>query len=110
MGFTEMTAFHRGHPITCRQDKDGVYSIWEYLDGSNLKVVGDRPCTRCGKMPSEKGHDACITDLPHVKYACCGHGREDGYVKLENNDLITFNTDYSKEKIIQLIEEHLKKC
>lgn len=44
----------------------------------------DRPCKKCGKMPSENGHDACIENLPNVTNACCGHGNdENAYVILE---------------------------
>lgn len=27
-------------------------------------------------MPTPDGHDACLGELPGVKYACCGHGVE----------------------------------
>ena len=36
----------------------------------------ERPCPRCGEMPTEEGHDACLGTLPGVVNACCGHGVE----------------------------------
>ena len=46
----------------------------------------DRPCTRCGEMPTEEGHDACIANLPGVRNACCGHGVEEGYIQFFAED------------------------
>lgn len=102
-----VSSYHRGHKVIALKDSKGVYSDWRYLDGSSLKKEGDRPCVRCGKMPTEKGHDPCISDLPNTKYACCGHGVEDGYVKLNNGKSIRFNTDYSREQIEEIIKKNL---
>ena len=60
-----------GH--TARFDEDA--DEWVYAD--DLSAVGwphKRPCPRCGRMPTEEGHDACIANLPGVISACCGHG------------------------------------
>lgn len=43
-----------------------------------------RPCPLCNKPRTEKGHDACIADLPGVVGACCGHGQHEGYVEFPN--------------------------
>jgi hypothetical protein len=43
-----------------------------------------RYCENCDQYSTEEGHDACIANLPGVIHACCGHGKEEGYVKLEN--------------------------
>lgn len=99
-----VSSFHRGHRVYALQDSKGVYSDWRYSDGSKLKEKGDRPCVRCGKMPTEEGHDHCIANLPGVQYACCGHGVEDGYVKLYDGQVITFGTHLKRDKIIDLIE------
>jgi hypothetical protein len=48
----------------------------------------DGRCVKCGKPRTKEGHDPCIANLPGVKYACCGHGREDGYICFENGGLI----------------------
>lgn len=63
-------AFIRGHPIVFQ---DG----WEYLDGVSISV--ERACTRCKRMPVD-GHDACLGELPGVTSACCGHGKEPGFI------------------------------
>lgn len=66
------TAFQRGHPIVYLGHR------WVYADdGSSISV--ERPCVRCGRMPTEEGYDACLGHLPNVRAACCGHGVEPGY-------------------------------
>jgi hypothetical protein len=43
-----------------------------------------RPCDQCGWKRTAEGHDPCISNLPGVLNACCGHGIEAGYVQFEN--------------------------
>lgn len=74
-----MTAkgYKRGWPIVFRDNK------WIYADtGESAKI--ERPCVRCGKMPTPEGHDACLGILPGVRWACCGHGVEKPYVIYKN--------------------------
>lgn len=49
-------------------------------------IFNPRPCKKCGKGKTEKGHDACIADLPGVEFACCGHGNSNNtpYIKFTN--------------------------
>lgn len=44
-----------------------------YEDGTSPNEA-IRPCPKCNLCPTDKGHDACIADLPGVAFACCGHG------------------------------------
>jgi hypothetical protein len=47
------------------------------------------PCPKCGaESPDENGHDPCISNLPGVKFACCGHGRGPGYVSFTDGRII----------------------
>jgi len=101
-----VSTFHRGHKVYALQDSKGVYSDWRYTDGSKIKKE-ERPCTRCGTPATKDRHDHCIANLPGVEYACCGHGKEDGYVKLYNGKVLRFNTNYSREEVIKLINEIL---
>ena len=55
---------------------------WFYAD-NNKSAKKDRPCIRCGKMPTEEGHDACLGKLPNTKNACCGHGVQKRYIESE---------------------------
>ena len=59
----------RGHSI--RYDEDS--EEWFYEDDLS-SALDNRPCTRCGKLPTEEGHDVCLGTLPGVEFACCGHG------------------------------------
>ena len=67
-------AFKRGHKIiylTCKG--------WIYAD-TGKSIETERPCKKCGKMPTKEGYDACLGFIPNVKSACCGHGVEEGYI------------------------------
>lgn len=66
--------FKRGHKI--------IYSVpksWIYAD-TGESILIERPCKKCGKMPTKEGYDACLGYIPSVKSACCGHGVEKGYI------------------------------
>jgi len=68
-----------GHLVVYDSNIDG----YVYADTKeSIKI--ERPCIRCGKMPTKEGHDACLGTLPGVKNACCGHGVEQGYLEFDN--------------------------
>jgi hypothetical protein len=57
----------------------------------------ERPCGKCGLVadpwPDDQpmmSPDPCLGWLPGVRFACCGHGAEDGnpYVSLETGDIL----------------------
>lgn len=61
---------------------------WRYKDNDKIiDVESKRPCAKCGKPPSENGHDSCISNLGRVTNACCGHGGK-GYLQFEDGTLI----------------------
>jgi hypothetical protein len=60
-------SYSRGHEIYFNGEK------WLYLD-NNEEYNDSRPCKRCGKYPTKKGHDACLGNLKNISSACCGHG------------------------------------
>jgi len=97
----------RGNQVEAHQNpKTGVWEDWVYVkDNINIEEDPDRKCTRCGKGPTKEGHDHCIANLPNVEFACCGHGVEKGYVKLNNGKVIRFHTDLKRKEIIKLINE-----
>ena len=70
-----MTAhsYQRGNEIV----SDG--KVWTYQDGT--LVSEERPCVRCGQMPTPEGYDACLGYIPGIESACCGHGVEESYQK-----------------------------
>ena len=61
-----VTTYRRGHLMELKD-------AWHYVDTGEL-ADNDRPCIRCGEMPTEEGYDACLGFVPGVKTACCGHG------------------------------------
>ena len=70
-GIQVVTSQLRGNLIVYRKQ-------WEYEDGD--PITKERPCARCGNMPTKDGHDYCLQHLEGVIAACCGHGVEDGYL------------------------------
>lgn len=60
-------SYLRGHRIEFERGR------WRY---SNIGEIAnyDRPCVRCGQMPTEEGYDACIGYVPNAVSICCGHG------------------------------------
>jgi hypothetical protein len=72
-------AYKRGHAITtvgstvCAAD-------WRWADTGEPVQDKERPCVRCGRLPTATGHDACLGDIPEAIAACCGHGVAKPYV------------------------------
>ena len=62
-----------GHKITFKKNK------WVYLD-TGKPISKERPCIKCGKMPTSEGYDACLGYIPGAISACCGHGIVDTIV------------------------------
>ena len=78
--------FRRGHKVVIRNVRleNGIWLFDEYYADDYSLADYDRPCIKCGRMPTKEGYDACLGYLIGVKFACCGHGVEKGYVKYEN--------------------------
>jgi hypothetical protein len=76
-----------GHEIEYDHDKD----VWIYSD-TKESLIHISPCKHCGKLPTNEGYDGCIGELPNVKFACCGHGKDKPYAILnDSNKRIDFN-------------------
>lgn len=60
----------------------------------------DLACTRCGHLPTKKGHDWCIRNMPGVRHACCGHGEQDGYIMFKNG--VTIKGPFTVEQGIEI--------
>ncbi len=62
-----------------------------WFDRCTRDVWGDkcpidiwRPCKKCGEYPNREGDDFCLGHLGKVLNACCGHGKDEGYIMFEN--------------------------
>ena len=55
-----------------------------YVDTGECAEGNPRPCSRCGRMPTPEGYDACLGYIPGAAGACCGHGVEPGYVCMQD--------------------------
>ena len=74
-----ITSHSRGNLIIYRNNRR------EYEDGIALSQE-ERPCARCGRMPTKEGYDACLGYIEGATSACCGHGIEEGYVVYEDKN------------------------
>lgn len=53
---------------------------WRYTDTNEIKN-NNRPCKKCGCLPTKEGYDACLGHIEGAISACCGHGVEEKYIK-----------------------------
>jgi len=75
-----ITSFYRGNPI----EFDIDLQCWVYSN-DRVKIHSvERPCPRCGCMPTPEGYDACLGHIEGATSACCGHGIEEGYIIMED--------------------------
>jgi hypothetical protein len=68
-----ISSYSRGHLIVYMNGQ------WVYQDDRS-PADRERPCVKCGLLPTPEGFDACIGYVPGAISACCGHGVEKGYV------------------------------
>lgn len=73
-----VTSHSRGHLI------EYVNNRWVYADNGVPIENENRCCTRCHRLPTKEGFDACLGHVPGATSACCGHGVEEPYVVLAN--------------------------
>lgn len=87
----------RGHKI---YESGGA---WYYL--ADDVPVADEPnpvCGFCERANTDKGHDWCISDLPDVRNACCGHGnRHEAYAVFNNGTRISGSAVFQLKRIQQ---------
>lgn len=86
-----ITGYKRGHKYHYDGKKTEVYA------DTGESTDTERPCKRCGQMPTPDGHDACIGHLPGVIGACCGHGVEVGYITFEDGTILRGNFVIDRE-------------
>ena len=71
-------SFMRGNSIVWSEKRQ----IWLYVD--TRKIADDsQPCIRCNRLPTKEGFDACLGYIEDIKSACCGHGIEQAYKRIE---------------------------
>ena len=83
----------RGHEI------EEVSGQWVFSDTKEPTITTwkSRNCKSCNKDFGDNDHDPCITDLPGVTNACCGHGEDrEAYVQFPDGKTINGNkaTDF----------------
>jgi len=68
-----ITSYLKGHPV------EYINGCWRYVDDKK-PAIDNRPCAKCGKMPTAEGYDACLGHIPGALWACCGHGIVKPYI------------------------------
>ena len=79
-----ITSTHNGHNIYWDSNSES----WKYENGTPLSIV--KKCANCNEYPTKDGHDSCLGELPGVEFACCGHGKEEGYLTFTNGVTLRF--------------------
>ena len=69
-----VTAYKRGNLILW------FNGTWVYESDHAPIDQEERPCLRCGRMPTPEGYNACLGYIEGATSACCGHGVEESYV------------------------------
>lgn len=77
-------AHMRGNPVVF------IKGEWLYEDGEPTTI--ERPCTRCGKLPTPEGYDVCLGKVECATSVCCGHGVKSGYVYSSIQELQALET------------------
>jgi hypothetical protein len=55
-------------------------------------------CPKCQIVAEGAGHpDPCLGKLPGVRFACCGHGKDYGYIVFENGTVVISKTGFEVE-------------
>jgi hypothetical protein len=62
-----ITGTSRGWSIVFEND------CWLWSDNKEPITI-ERPCKRCGRIPTKEGYDACMGFVNGATSACCGHG------------------------------------
>jgi len=82
MNYIMHTGYLFGHKVTWCEETES------WLDDTGKEPETDLACPKCHKKQTKEGHDPCIANLPGVKFACCGHGVDDGYIWFEDGTYI----------------------
>lgn len=91
--------WYRGHEIV----KASATAPGRYTDNGRLVPEDlNRDCGYCGKPQTPEGHDGCLSTLPGLMNACCGHGVEaEAYVQYLNGESVS-----GREAV--LVQHHLR--
>lgn len=84
-------SFIYGHEVYYKRET----RTWNWRD-TDKPVDEAKPCSKCEKLPVN-GHDDCLKNLPGVKSACCGHGKETGYILFNDGTMIQGNFSIDRE-------------
>ena len=69
------------------------------FEDNNISVgIGYRPCAKCHEYPNLEGDDACLGRLGEVMNACCGHGKNEGYIQFDCGTIVRGNFTIEKWK------------
>jgi predicted Zn-ribbon and HTH transcriptional regulator len=80
---------HFGYDSYCAEpNEEFTFDNYRFTDNDESIYNHTRCCPECDQHKTDKGHDPCLKNLPGVKSACCGHGREQGYIQFTNGIVV----------------------
>ena len=91
----KLFSYKMGHQVYYSEDDKPVYADTD----EPVDEAQERPCNHCGMYRGDNGHDPCISSLPGVHAACCGHGVSSGYIMFEDRSIIKMNLISVKKHI-----------
>ena len=97
-----MAETFRGNRIIYKNGK-WFYEKTQLPVADNYKEM---PCGSCGKIATPEGHDACLSELPGLMNACCGHGNiNEAYVQFLDGECIRGGDAMNIIKILKKYKE-----
>jgi len=101
---TIIEAYNFGNEVDWNEEEQ-TWFIKETGLSNTHEVVANLICPKCKMKPTEDNHDPCIKNLPGVRFACCGHGVDDGYIWFENGVMITGKFEIEHHKHTDIMKE-----
>lgn len=76
-----------GYKVFSIQDGKGNMVQEPTYEDINKPTTVKRKCPECKQFETKEGHDPCIANSPGVRFACCGHGKYEGYIMFNNGTI-----------------------
>ncbi len=78
----------KGHSMILKPVGD-TYELVYKDNGLSVIESDPRACTKCGRKSGYREPDLCLSKLPGVKNACCGHGDiKNAYIEFDNGIVV----------------------
>lgn len=84
-------SFYRGQPIVYDENRrKWVFEEKDTFLNDEIDKCKTVRCVKCNEYMKSNEPDQCLGHLKGVINACCGHGKQRGYIIFENGKKISF--------------------